>query len=99
MQTSAHTPSDAQQLPVEPVSAVLVNEAQMIQAFELWELRFRDAPDGFLTADEVARLTVADASTNRAIYFGALLREVRATAQAGAAQPDCHNEPSSEGGE
>ena len=53
-----------------------LTEEQAAKAFELWETRFRAEPQNFLTADEVARLEIADASTSRAIYFLALLREV-----------------------
>lgn len=49
---------------------------QFAAAFELWETRFRDQPIGFLTAEEVAALAVANVSQERAIYFTALLREV-----------------------
>lgn len=43
------------------------------QVFEAWATEFRLVPHDFLTADEVARMEVADASTHRAIYFMALL--------------------------
>lgn len=45
-------------------------------AFALWECRYRDEPDGFLAPEEVARMEVATVSEQRAIYLGALLREV-----------------------
>lgn len=57
-----------------------LTEAQAAAAFALWEERCRAEPSDFLTADEVARSKVADLSTQRAIYFLALVREVTGNA-------------------
>lgn len=50
---------------------------QFTAAFVLWETRWRDDPAEFLTVEECAAYEIADISTQRAIYFCALLREVQ----------------------
>jgi hypothetical protein len=65
------------QTPDTPAAAsgILINESTAAQAFENWEKDFRADPAGFYTADETARMEVADVSTARAIHFMALLRK------------------------
>lgn len=50
-----------------------------VAAFALWEQRYREEPEGFLTAEETAAMEVATTAEGRAIYFGALLRELAAS--------------------
>jgi hypothetical protein len=55
-----------------------VTTEQATQVFEAWETDFRSNKADFYTADEVARMAVAELSEQRAIHFMALLREVAA---------------------
>ena len=64
-----------------------ITEAQAAAAFALWERGVRADRSAFLSAEEVARLSVSDLAAGSAIYFMALLREAaeRGTEVAGSA--------------
>lgn len=71
---------------VEPASSavlvlnlVVASTEELAAAFALWETEYRQNPEGFFTAEEVAAMELADVGTRQAICLQAYLRQVKAT--------------------
>lgn len=47
-----------------------------VEAFKRWEEGYRANPEKYLTEEEMRNMDVNDISTDRAIYFTALIREI-----------------------
>lgn len=76
-QPTTATASEQATAPAAAGAPAVANPAH-VAAFALWEQRFRDEPEGFMTPEETAAMAIATTAESRAIYFGALLRELAA---------------------
>lgn len=52
-------------------------QEEIAAAFAKWETEYRQAPDGFYTAEETAAMEVAPLAERQAITFLAYLRSVK----------------------
>lgn len=53
----------------------LERTAVYVQAFETWEREFREHPEQFMTADEMAAAELLPLAQQRAAYFEAIIRK------------------------